>query len=435
MSDTQKPLPIKFGEYNQNFKSIEQIEEWYKIDENFRQGKYKDGIINLLNYLYNPVEGNVQSEDLGDDSILFQVYQGSTCVHGFYKDNALKAVTTISKLENLSPVIMRRALDRNVGFYYSKIGLDDENNLVMILNFPSKNFSANDLYYGIREVALKTDQMDDDFVESFGEKSVSMLQDFKYPVPLEEAHIKYTYIIKWIDETLEVLSKNNRNEMYASSIFLTLNLIHRIYYMCGVKGGLDARLSKISAIYWDNTKDNKLNYAEVLGKQIQMFTELKDMPEEEFDKYLYRTRDTFTNRTAVSFATMAQEIKLGLDESRAYKKQGNDDYALSILEYSIGNLIYDFNVPLIASDLYHLQMMVFHKEFFKALGVMKPVFEEDGITFNREFIQSYIEESLMRNILNIPDFKFDINSLVYEDDYAFCESVSNALFNSFSMYK
>lgn len=427
-------LPVKFGEYNQNAKTQEQFENWYQANENFRQKKYKEGILNMLSYLYDAAEQNVQYAPY-EDGISFEIFQGSTKLEGSYLNETFYANNVIAGLENISPVVMRKALDKNGKLLYSKIGLDDNNRLLMILDIPAKDLNAEVVYYGVREALLQTDEMDDALADNFGRKAVTVLHDFKHPVPPEEAHLKYRYFIKWIEETLELLSRNNRSGLHESSAFLTLNLLHRIHYLCATKGGLNTRLFNINTVYWRNVQDKKLSIAEVLQKQIQMFAELKKMNEVEFAQYLYRTRDTFTGRGALDIPGMADEIKNGVYQAKSFKKQGMDDYAFRIIEYSIGNLVFDFNVPLIVLDLYHLQMMVLHRDFFTELGMMPPVFKEDGITLNAEFVLSWLDKSKERGKIHFPDLQLDVSTINFDDTYSFCESVSTALFTGLSALK
>ena len=90
--------------------------------------------------------------------------------------------------------VMRRLLEMNFTLYYSRYAINEDK---IYMLFESDIITANPskLYYGLKELATKTDKQDDLLVQDF--TSLQPLDtDHVIPIPEEEKEIKFRYFKK-----------------------------------------------------------------------------------------------------------------------------------------------------------------------------------------------------------------------------------------------
>src|SRR5690606_29997858 len=126
--------------------------------------------------------------------------------------------------------IMRKLLNRNQGLLYSRIALDDANNIVMIMNLSTALLTPGIIYWGLRELLLLADNLDDGLVRDFGQAVSFSDPELKHPISDAEAAMKYRYFKLWIAETLACLTVTSRADLYGMAAYIPLTLIQRIGY-------------------------------------------------------------------------------------------------------------------------------------------------------------------------------------------------------------
>ena len=415
---------IKFGFYNNNNKKPEQHEAWHQSWSDFSAGEIWSAIEKICFYIKDDKEQNLVYER-NETGIYFRLFQGSAQLAGSFDGEQFYAKSIITKLEKTSPVIMRRLLDRNQRLLFSRIALDGDY-IVAMMNFPLNMLNPSIIYSGMQELLLLADELDDSLAQLFGQAVAYTGNDLKQAVPEQEAATKYQFFKKWIAEAQEHIKAANRSDLQTVGVYIPLTLVHRIQYLCSPKGMLEEKLRNINKAYWENVQTNKLNVAGIYQKLAQLVQELDQIPETEFKECLYRTRDSYSSRGTMGQKETGDIINHSVAETRDIFTRSFAGHAFYSLEFALGNLIYDFNLPYILVELYHLQMQALHPEFFAALGLPTNIFKEDGNTLNVEWIKESLQSLIDKNKALFSEIVFDESLIDYKDAYSFCLSLAIA---------
>jgi hypothetical protein len=270
---------------------------------------------------------------------------------------------SLAKMPQPSVPVMRRLLEMNFSLYYSRFALDNER-LCMRFDSDAETASPGKLYYGLKELATKADKQDDLLVQDFSTLQSSD-NEHVAPIPENEREIKYEYMQKWIQETLDTVSKLDADKFSGGIAYMLLALIYRIDYLIAPEGALLNELEKIGTIYFK--KDER----PVLEKNrdiIEEFKKLKAKSKEDICKQLFRSKYTFAITSPQVFKTIADSIHGSNSNLPWYRDNGHPNIAAQIAEYGISYCQYSYSLPRPVTEFYHLFMIVNFPEFFEALG-------------------------------------------------------------------
>jgi len=156
----EEPEPsVSFGRYSDNNKHNEKVNRWTDADALFKEKKYFESISAFFEYLKDDAAQNVLHERNGNEG-RFELFQGSKIVRGTYNNEQLIAEATLAKMPQPSVPVMRRLLEMNFNLYYSRYALDNDR-LCMRFDSDIRAANPNKLYYGLKELAIKADKLDD----------------------------------------------------------------------------------------------------------------------------------------------------------------------------------------------------------------------------------------------------------------------------------
>ncbi len=184
------------------------------------------------------------------------------------ENGLLSAEVKLAKMQQPSVPVMRRLLEMNFGLYYSRYALND-NELCMRFDTNIETANPSKLYYGLKELAIKSDKQDD-----------LLVQDFTFLERLDEEHIaeipdteklvKYEALQNWITETLDKIASVDADKFSGGICYLLLALVYRIDFLISPEGQLLNDLEKISGIYFK--KDDR----QMVEKNRDMIEEFKN---------------------------------------------------------------------------------------------------------------------------------------------------------------
>src|SRR6476661_7244556 len=178
---------IIFGRYSDNNKSVAKVEKWNAADNLFKEKKYYESIAAFFEYLSDDELGNVSHTQDGNKGT-FEFYQGSKIIRGHYDDKLFEAEGLLATMPQPSVPVMRRLLEMNFTLYYTRYAIQDDK-LSMLFDSDLQTANPSKLYYGLKELATKTDKQDDLLVQDF-----TSLQEVDtehiIPVPDAEKEIK-----------------------------------------------------------------------------------------------------------------------------------------------------------------------------------------------------------------------------------------------------
>lgn len=356
---------IPFGRYSDNNKPMARVNRWTDADKLFKEKKYTESFDAFFEYLRDDTAQNVVYERNGAEG-RFQLYQGSKIVRGSFNNEGIKSEVTLVRMPQPSVPVMRRLLEMNFNLYYSRFALDNDR-LCMSFDSEIETASPSKLYYGLKELSTKADKQDDLLVQDFAMLETTDDEHIA-PIPEAEKEVKYEYLQKWINQTLDAVKSMDADKYSGGIAYLLLALIYKIDYLITPEGKLLTDLEKISAIYY---KKEERPVVEKNRDMVEEFKKMQAKPKEEIFLYLFRSKYTFSIVAPQSYKTIADFIH-GANQNLVWFRENHYPFvATQIAEYGISYCQYSYSLPKAISDFFHLYMRVNYGEYFAALGYKK----------------------------------------------------------------
>ena len=418
----KKVVPdIPFGRYSDNNKTISKVTRWTDGDNLFKEKKYHESLDAFFDYLRDDEEQNIVYER-NEKEGRFQFYQGSKIVRGEFNEQHLQAQVTLARMPEPSVAVMRRLLEMNFNLYYSRYALNGDT-LCMRFDSEIRTANPNKLYYGLKELATKADKQDDLLVEEF-----SLLQaldtEHILPITTAEKEVKYTFLQKWIKETLDYISTVDAEKFSGGIAYLLLALSFRIDYLIRPEGKLLHDLEKIVDIYY--RKDEK-PITEKNGGMIEGFRKMLDRSEDQVFPFLFRSRHVFSIVSPQNQKAVADAINGAVQNMVWYRDNNHTFIANKVLEYGFSFCQYSYSLPKPVSDLFRLFMQVNYGDFFIALGYTENLYDPLLNRFDQEEIQESIEDIIETWKKKYLKLQFKVKNLRYENLVSFNHSFTTEI--------
>lgn len=385
----KKVVPdILFGRYSDNNKNVAKVARWTEGDNLFKQQKYHECLDAFFDYLRDDEQQNIAYERNGNEG-KFEFYQGSKIVRGDFDEENLQAQVTLARMPEPSVAVMRRLLEMNFNLYYSRYALDGDR-LCMRFDTEMRTANPNKLYYGLKELATKADKQDDLLLEEF-----SLLQplDIEHIIPISEVEkeVKYSFLQKWIRETLDYVNTIDAEKFSGGIAYLLLTLSFRIDYMITPEGKLLHDLEKTVDIYY--RKDDKPITDKNTG-MIEGFKRILELSREQVYPSLFRSKHVFSIVTPQNHKAISDAISNAAMNMVWYRDNNHQFIANKVLEYGFSFCQYSYSLPKPLSDLFRLFMQVNYPDYFTALGFSETLYDPLLNRFQEEEIEGEIENTV-----------------------------------------
>ncbi|SHE97119.1 type III secretion system chaperone family protein [Flavisolibacter ginsengisoli] len=419
--DEEVQPQIIFGRYSDNNKSVAKVEKWNAADNLFKEKKYYESISAFFEYLSDDELGNVIHKQDGNKGS-FEFYQGSKIIRGHYDDKLFEAEGFLASMPQASVPVMRRLLEMNFTLYYSRYAINGDN-ISMLFDSDIQTANPSKLYYGLKELATKTDKQDDLLVQDFTAlKAIDT--DHLQPIPEEEKEVKYQYFKKWIEETLALINGVDQDKYSGGIAYLLLALAYRIDYLIVPEGKLLLALEKIVEIYF--RKDDR-PVTEKNQEMIDGYQKLLEKQKEDFFPFLFRSKFTFSIVTPQNYKTIADAIYNANQNVAWYKDNKLPGIAAQISEYGLSYCQYSYSLPRPITEYFHLFMMINYGDFFRDIGFKEEYYKKETGEYNRELIFQRIEETEARWKEKYPELKFKTDKLKFDNEVAFNQSFTTEI--------
>ena len=376
---------IPFGRYSDNNKSVQKVQRWTEAEELFKEKEYIKSIEAFFDYLSDDEQLNVVV-NRNNGIIDFSLYQGSKIIRGKIDNVRVAAQTAIAKMGEPSIPVMRRLLEMDFHLYYSRFALNDKL-ITMMFDSDIASATPNKLYYGLKELATKADKQDD-----------LLLSEFKILEPVDTGHIvqlsdqekeiKYTFLQKWIKETLGYIETLDPEKFSGGISYMLLTLVFRIDYLIAPEGKILSELEKIASSYY--SKDDKSS-PERNPVMIEGFKKLLAKSKEEICGQFFRSRYTFAIVVPHNVKSVSEAIQTALQNMVWYRDNNYPDIANKVMEYGFAFSQYSYSLPRPLSDLFRLFMQINYGEYFNALGFQTIYYNEERNYFNEDVIDDKID--------------------------------------------
>lgn len=419
----KKPVnpDISFGRYSDNNKTVEKVARWTTADTLFKQQEYHNSIEAFFDYLRDDAQQNVVLER-GPGRGHFQLFQGSKVVRGEFDNERLQAEITLARMPQPSVPVMRRLLEMNFNLYYSRYALDNDR-LCMRFDSDIRSANPNKLYYGLKELAIKADKLDDLLVQEFAALQTVDTEHI-IEIPEAEKEVKYQFMISWIKDTLDYISSLDADKFSGGIAYLLLSLAFRIDYLLCPDGKLLNELEKIVDIYF--RKDEKQTQERNQG-MIEGFRKMSEKTKEEVFPFLFRSKHTFAIVAPQQHKAVADAIQGAAQNLAWYRDNNYPIIANKVVEYGLSFSQYSYSLPKPLSELFLLFMQVNYRDYFEALGFTVPYYDAAGNRFDPGAIRERIEEITGAWIAKYPKLLFRMEMLQFNNLVSFNTSFANEI--------
>ena len=412
---------ISFGRYSDNNKSVEKVRRWTDADNLFKQQAYHESIEAFFDYLADDKQNNVVlTRDNGNGT--FQIFQGSKIVRGQFDQESLKAEITLARMPQTSVPVMRRLLEMNFSLYYSRYALDNDR-LCMRFDSDIKAANPNKLYYGLKELAIKADKLDDLLVQEFAALQTVDTEHIS-EIPQSEKEVKYKFVMNWIRDTLDYITSLDADKFSGGIAYLLLSLAFRIDYLVCPDGKLLNELEKIVEIYY--RKDEKQTMERNQG-MIEGYKKLLTKTKEEVFPFLFRSKHTFAIVMPQHHQTVADAINSAAQNVVWYRDNNYPRIANNVMEYALSFSQYSYSLPKPLSELILLFMQINYRDYFEALGFTVPYYDAPANRFDGDAIRERIEEIMGAWIAKYPKLQFRMEMLKFTNLVTFNSSFTTEI--------
>jgi hypothetical protein len=400
---------VMFGRYSDNNKSVEKVSRWTEADALFKQQEYHKSIEVFFSYLRDDAQQNVVLERNGTEGT-FHLYQGSKIVRGRFNESQLQAEITLARMPQPSVPVMRRLLDMNFNLYYSRYALDNDR-LCMRFDSAIKTANPNKLYYGLKELAIKADKQDDLLVQEFAALQTIDTEHIT-TITQQEKEVKYTFMLRWIKETLEYIASLDADKFSGGIAYLLLTLVFRIDYLICPEGKLLSELEKIAELYY--RKDEKQTLERNQG-MMEGFRKVLEKSRDDVFPYLFRSKHTFAIAEPQHHKSVTDAINGAVQNLVWYRDNNFPIIANRVLEYPLTFSQYSYSLPRAMSDLIKLFMQVNCGDYFKALGFETGYYDAASNRFSDVDIKDRIDGVIAEWKVKYPKLEFRTGNLRFDN--------------------
>ena len=408
---------IKFGRYNDAYKSKEKYDSWDQGLDLFDKKEYEKAYLSFFDYLNDEEEQNVNHWK-ENGQLHFEIFHGSKRTKGVIDENGIYAESKIAISESLNVGFLRKLVEQNYLLKYSKYALDENDDLVIVFHSGSIDGSPYKVYYGLKELALNADKQDDLLIDEF-----EMLKPYNdghiEELPEDEKDTKYQYLITEIEKVFHEIDHGTlKGDKHPGGIsYLLLDLCYRLDYLIKPEGFVMEQLEKVHRTFFANDGRNAAQKNLAIRKEYQV---ILDRSKEQVLLEFYNVSSTFGITAPADHDRLVGLIDGELGNMKWYVEHKHETIARSIPGYIVSYSLFNYAIPLPDRELLHLYMMVTQYPYFQDLGY-KTDFIVNGKLVKRE-IEFAINRIVARNKGSYPKLKPNFKLLNYDSLTKFCHS-------------
>ncbi|MBP7463961.1 MAG: hypothetical protein KA793_06445 [Bacteroidales bacterium] len=421
LKDKPGQATFKPGRYVDINKTKEQTEYWDKAKSDFEAKRYLDSFYNLCLYMKDPETENLEVSR-SSVAVDFALTQGSKIIKGRATENMVSAETRIARYEKPNIAFLRKLMNLNYVLQYNRFAIKDN---IIYLKFTSKAIDAspNKLYYSLRELALKADKLDDVLVNEFDMLKPIDVSHIEMP-PQKTLDVQYKYMMRWINDDLERISKLNEDRMAGAISYILLALLYRLDYLLVPQGSVLNDLEKINGIFTAN--DGKTNI-ERNRLMIDEFKKLAAKTKEDITREFYPVKTVFGYVTGTSHKTFYEFLLEQFKNTGWYYDNRHDDVVTNIYEYSMGYSLFNYGLYPATFELLKLAYQVKESDYFAEMGCATTYYTTSTAKFNGSAIEKEVNRIINKYKKDFPKLAMRMNLVKYKDMNEFLYTYLNEI--------
>lgn len=351
---------------------------------------YECFLKSLINYSNDISNENVIIRQ-ENESLYFELYQGSAIIRGTVTKENLSAEAILCKKSSAHVALKRLILERNYQFTYAYYFSDDEH-IKLKLSLDNTTMSPQKVFFPLREIALNAD-FDKEYIKSeFLDIQIEEISHVK-ALSDDELSLKYDFMHKWIDEINIKIASLPSNDHAGMESFILLYLLFKIDYMLVPKQTIFKKSTKKIQEYFS---DENLSVEAKNDELREYILELQEMSFDEFKQNFYHAKYTFNPTDKAANEEIDVFITESLSKIRWYKNNRYNQIIPTMYKYIAMYILYNYGLHSATKDLLHTLVEIQNPSYFKALGYT-PLYDEENQTFAKRAIISKIDTIISTN--------------------------------------
>ncbi len=416
-------LTLQFGRHSDFYKAKEKYDDWDNALEKHAKKQYLESIKYFLSYINDEANENVHVELVGDEKIKFSIFQGSKKIEGFANQDGFFAESKIAKCQKVSLGALRSLLEENYHLRYSSYALDSDNNITIVMHTDYLDASPYKLYYGLKEIATRSDRRDDVMLRKFSDLQ-PIANGYITEIPVEEKETKYVFLQAMVSNTLAAIKADavRLKEHPGLISYRILAVALLIDYFLKPESMLMEYIENIHKTFFNiNTLSPDQKNAEMTKELIK----IKALSKEDIFTELYNTKSTFGVLVAGNHLRLQELIDQDMKHFDWYVANGYEDYASYIPQYIAGILLYTYSMPLPDKKLLHLLLRLWNNDFFTQLG-FDSLMKEGQL--DKQAVIHQVKKACIDELNIYETVELDIDNIKVNNLYSFSKTYFNALY-------
>ena len=410
-----------FGRFSDAYKPAEKYQFWEESLVLFDQGKRFSAFQLFFKYLGNENDQNVKTNQI-HGVVDFELIQGSKKITGTIDAQTINCQATLAISSEYPTILLLELLQENYNLKFCKFALapnkNGQNDLVVVANLPAKVTSPYKLYYVLRELALVADKRDDLIFNKYG-LAGPYYQHLHQHISQRAQNAHVNFIQTTFRKALEIKANGpiDTNTYPSTYRYILLAAIYKVDFLVIPNGYLMDQLEKVDGLAFSS----QTNDPKAVNQEIEsIIKELLQLSQKKIKEELYRTDATFGFNPVIQSAQIRDTIFSELPTMDWYLENEYTDYAIAIVDFIVGYLLFNFIVPPPCKALFLLYYRIQEQAFFKELGYIDVPFREK--TLSSPIIKKEIKKVLKAFEQDFPYITTPVHLLAFDSEAIFCKS-------------
>lgn len=347
-----------------------------------------------------------------DDTLHFELYQGTAIIRGSVSDKYFEAHTVITSKALMNIAVKRHLLERNDQLTYVRYYTHDRF-LQLKLYLDNTTMTPQKIFYPLRELALNADYEKEYIHYHFKQKTLTEVEHLQ-SIDEDELRIKYDVMQQWIEDCQLKLKQLPANDNNSTVSFTLLSLLLQIDYLIVPQNDIAQEIiEKISSYF---TEDERL-VEQKNDELLNFILKLKKLDFETFAPYFYKARYTFSPMERATIEELTQFIDASLEKSRWFRHHRYPHVVSTIYHYMTFYMLYNYGLHPSYQALLHLLVEINNSDFFASLGY-RPLYHTQSKHFDKEAIIRAVKDAIepyQKEFSNLESFGKELNYTTLEE--------------------
>ena len=418
--------PDRFGRYSDAFKSEDRYRHWDRAIRSFDSGEFRNALIEFLSYLRNQEEDNIHIKE-NSRNLEFSIIQGSKKIKGQFVNDLLVVHAHLVSGTTYPTGLMRRLLEKNYQLNYCRYALSEKNELTLIFDSFIRDANPYKLYFGLKELALQADKIDDLILIEFNQLA-AFQEDHLRSISDSIIDAKTNFYYKKISALKAQLDNGYLKKIRDTNsiIYAVLATFYELDFLLTPHGKSTEIIERAHKSYFaDSTRHEELKISDLLSEVEKLY----QIAPENLKKEWYGVIYTFGINSPVDLRQVQSTIATEIKKVDWYIENNQFDEARAITGFIIGYILFDYAIDYLLKSLLLLYYRILNQDFFNSMGIQSNFINNKG-SLNKSKIESEIERIIDFYSSEYHIVKIPVDDLQYQSIYHFGQSLLHLIQNS-----